>query len=434
MDIKCCLLILFVLGLTFGPVVPLFADEGLDANDVELGVAEEARWPSLGGGFRRDGRSRDLGPLTGAVRWKFETDGAVVGSVTIGLEDRVHVACEAGKLYTLDSAGTAVWVLDVNSPLLTAPSISPDGSLYVGGKAGKLYSVASDGRLLWTHDTGGAVYSSPAVGANGAVYVGSSDGTLYALSKVDGAELWRFKTKGPGVLPNGAIFASPSIGPDGTIYVAGLYDPKLYALNPADGSVKWTCRFPDATTDPNTGGWPFASPVVAEDGTIYQTLLYDRHLYAIEPADGAIRWAVEFHDAPIGEGPQATAADGGGWSEPVLGPDGTIYVCFDDPYIHAVAPAGTVQWAKSFGEVGGFTMVVDRTGTIYAACDDGFLYVIASDGTELPRLETGGWPAFPVIAADNLLILADSKDYSSLEKDAKNAVWAIDTNDMENSR
>ena len=192
--------------------------------------------------------------------------------------------------------------------------------------------------------------------------------------------------------------------------------------------MKWACRFPATSNDPNTGGWPYASPVVAADGTIYQTLLYDRHLYAIEPADGKIRWSVEFSDPPITPGPgPVVPADGDGWSEPVLGPDGTIYVCLDNPYIHAVDPNGTVKWAKPFGQVGGFTMTVDRAGAVYAVCDDGFLYVVASDGSELARYETGGWPVYPVIAADNLLIVADSKDYSSLEKDAKNTVWAIET-------
>jgi outer membrane protein assembly factor BamB len=388
-------------------------------------TAAEARWPSLGGGFARTGRSSDLGPLSGNVRWRFETDGPVIGSVTVGSAGHIHIACEDGKLYTLDSEGKVQWVLDVNSPLLSAPSVGPDGSLYVGGKAGKVYAVAPDGRLRWSFATGGATYSSPAVGAEG-VYVGSTDGTLYALAASDGVELWRFKTQGPGALPNGAIFASPSIGPDGTVYIGGLYDPTLYALNPADGGAKWSCRFPDTSKDPNTGGWPFASPVVAEDGTIYQTLLYDRHLYAIEPADGAIRWSVEFPDSGIPAAPNRNVpTDGSGWSEPVLGPDGTVYVSFDDLYIHAVEPSGKLKWSRLFGQVGGFTLVVDRTGAVYAASDDGFLYVVASDGTELTRFEIGGWPVFPVIAADNLLILADSKDYSSLEKGAKNAVWAI---------
>lgn len=393
-------------------------------------IVAEAEWPSLGGGFARTGQSQNLGPLSGEVRWKFETAGAIVDSVTVGSDGRIHVACEDGKLYAVNSDGTALWTLDINSPLVSAPSIGSDGSLYVGGKAGKVYAVTSDGRLRWTYATGGPVYSSPAVSASGTVYVGSGDGTLYALAASDGAELWRFKTKGPGVLPNGAIFASPSISPDGTIYIAGLYDPTLYALNPADGSVKWFCRFPDTSKDPNTGGWPFASPVVAQDGTIYQTLLSDRHLYAIEPSDGTIRWSVELPDSgiPIPFMPELIIpADSDGWSEPVLGPDGTIYVSLDDRYIHAVDPKGTIKWSKLFGQVGAFTLVVDKTGTVYAASDEGILYTVGSDGTELDRLETGGWPAFPVIAADDLLILVDSKDYSSLEKGAKNTVWAIST-------
>jgi outer membrane protein assembly factor BamB len=423
MRIKYCSVVLFVLAFVCGPVLAGFGGGGAEPD-----IVTEPKWPSLGGGFARTGQSRDLGPLSGEVRWKFETDGPVMSSVAVSSAGSVYVACEDGKLYALYPAGTVLWVLDVNSPLLSAPSIGPDGSVYAGGKSGKLYAVASDGRLRWTCATGAAIYSSPAVGAKGDVYVGSTDGTLYALAASDGSELWRFKTKGPGVLPDGAIFASPSIGPDGTIYVGGLYDPTLYALNPADGSVKWSCRFPDTSKDPNTGGWPFASPVVAADGTIYQMLLYDRHLYAIEPADGAIRWSVELPDSgiPISSMPgRSVPADSDGWSEPVLGPDGTIYVSLDDLYIHAVDPKGTIQWSKPFGQVGGFTLVVDKTSTVYAASDDGFLYVVGSDGTELARFETGGWPAFPVVAADGLLILADSKDYSSLEKGVKNTVWAI---------
>ena len=451
MNIKRGLMLLFVLVFALGAVVPLLAVRP-HVGGSAAGVAGEPKWPSLGGDFRRSGRSDDFGPLAGGVRWKFETGGAVVGSVTVGSEGRIHVACEDGKLYTLNSDGAALWMLDVNSPLLSAPSIGSDGSLYVGDRAGKLYAVTPDGRLNWTSDTGDAVYSSPAVGANGDVYVGSSDGTLYALAKADGAELWRFETKGPGALPKGAIFASPSIGADGTVYIAGLYDPNLYALNPADGSVKWVCRFPANSVDASTGGWPFASPVVAEDGTIYQTLLYDPNLYAIEPADGTIRWSVNLCDPRMFGGSTKAPTASDGWSEPVLGPDGTIYVSLDDRYLRAVHPSGVLLWVTQLGsslddiygpgwsdvmvgppgatsseETGGFTLTVDSSGIVYAASDSGNIYVVSPGSLVLGQFTTGGWPAFPVIAADDLLILADSKDYSSLEKEAKNAVWAIST-------
>ena len=219
-------------------------------------------------------------------------------------------------------------MVDVNSPLLSAPTIGPDGCLYVGSRDGALHAVDRHGRLCWVYNTGDAVHSSPAVASDGDVYVASTDGTLYALDR-DGAELWQFTTAGSGVLPAGSIFASPAIGADGTVYIAGLYDPNLYALDPADGSVKWACSFASAQSGDEEPGWPFASPVVADNGTIYQTLLYDRHLYAIDPNDGAILWRTDLLDPSSGcfhTDDVEEYADADGWSEPVLGPDGTIYV------------------------------------------------------------------------------------------------------------
>ena len=120
-----------------------------------------------------------------------------------------------------------------------------------------------------------------------------------------------------------------------------------------------------------------------------------------------------------------TYADADGWSEPVLGPDGTVYVSLDDPFLRAVDPNGSIRWATRLGEIGGFTLTVDRQGWVYAACDDGWVYVVDSTGLEIGRLETGGWPVLPVLAADGLLIVVDSQDYSGLKTDAKNAVYAI---------
>ncbi len=388
------------------------------------GPVVESLWPSLGGGFQRVGLSPSRGPLMGTVQWRFETGGAVVSSLTVGFDGRIHAACEDGKLYTLSKAGQPLWVADVNTPLVSAPTIGPDGGLYVGAKDGRLLALDPNGVQRWAFATGDAIYSSPAVGSNGTVYVGSADGILYALDAT-GAKLWQFKTGGPGALLNGAVFAAPSLAADGTVYVAGLYDPNLYALSPADGSVKWVCSFASDVNDPTSGGWPFAAPVVGPDGTIYQTLLYDRHLYAIEPADGAIRWSVDLCEASLFGPAQAATLEGDGWSEPVVGPDGTIYVSLDDPYLRAVDPSGAVKWVTQLGEVGAFTLTVDKDGMIYAASDDGHVYVVSPGSLVVAQFETGGWPGFPIVADDDLLILADAQDYSSLNSGQKNAVWAI---------
>jgi outer membrane protein assembly factor BamB len=393
---------------------------------------QQAKWASLGGDYQRSGQSRDQGPTQGCIQWQFETDGALIGSTTVGFDGRVHIPCEDGNLYTLDADGRLLWVFDANTPLWSAASIGPDGGLYVGGQNGTLYAVDPNGTLRWTYDTNDTIYSSPAVAANGDIYVGSADGTLYTLAP-DGTRLWQFTTNGPGKLPAGSILASPAIGQDGTVYIGALYDPNLYALNPADGSLKWKRSFTPANGE--AGGWLFASPVVGKDGTIYQTLLYDSHLYAIEPSAGTILWATDLLDlSAVGVSDKDLNPSAAGWSEPVLGADGTIYVCLDDPYLRAVDPNGKILWATQLGDLGGFTLVVDKNGQVYAACEDGFIYVVDPFGREVARFELDGWLGFPVIAGDGLLIATDSRDYSGYEAGGKNRVWAISAQCAEGSQ
>ena len=376
-------------------------------------------WRSLGGDFARTGLSDSNGPESGCIKWEFETTRAVSASITVGVDNRVYIPCEDGKLYALDPNGSPIWSYDANSPLISSPTIGPNGTLYVGGQNGILYAIDINGNLLWTHSTDGFIYSSPAVSADGNIYVGSQDGILYALDQ-DGSELWSFETKGPGEVPRGSIFASPAIDAYETVYIAGLYDPNLYALDPNDGSVKWTCNF-------ESQGWPFTSPVIANDGTIYQTLLYDTNLYAIEPQNGSIIWSIDLADpGSVWFDPNYAQdyGDADGWSEPALGPEGTIYVSFDDPYLRAVDPNGKIQWVSRLGDMGGFTLTVGNNGNIYAACDDGNLYVLNSNGEEIARFQSDSWLNFPVIA-DNLLIVADSKDNSLLVTYENNKVYAI---------
>lgn len=429
--IVACLAIL-ALALSGLPIVSLaFADPNTNPE-----LESESQWPSLGGDYTRSGLSPNEGLLEDRPGWTHEIGGAVLSSASVGSDGRVHVACEDGTLYTLDAGGAALWTADVNAPLLSAPSIGRDGRLFVGSRDGRLYTVDPNGRLGWTFETRDAVYSSPAVASNGNVYVGSTDGTLHALA-ADGARLWAFETRAPANL-QGAVFASPSIGADGTVYVAGLYDPNLYALDPADGSVKWTCSFalyPENPNDPNgarTGGWPFVSPVVGPDGTIYQTLLYDSHLYAIEPSAGTILWSVDLLDTPVID---QTSMDfdsyADGWSEPVIGPDGTIYVSLDDPYLRAVNSDGTIRWATKLGDIGGFTLTVDANGFVYAACDDGYVYLIDADGQQIGRWHTAGWPAYPIVTADGTVLVTDSQDYSMLITDTTNTVQSLSVESLQ---
>lgn len=407
-------------------------DPNLDIANIESGAFTvhpdspgppvQSKWKSLGGDFGRTGLSENHGPELGCIKWEFKMHPAVWGSPTIGFDGRVHIACDDGRLYTLDRDGALLCSYETDSPLLSSPTIGPDGTVYVGGDEGRLYAIDIDGNLRWTHDCDGTVYSSPAASEDGDVYVCSDRGTMYALGQ-DGSNLWSFQIKRPGRVPIGAILASPTIARDGTVYIGGVYDPNLYALDPIDGSIRWTCSF-------ESGDGLFASPVVAPDGTIYQTLLDDTHLHAVEPETGAVLWSTDLLDPNCGwfdaeQVEEYEYADG--WSEPALGPDGTIYVNLLDPFLRAVEPNGKIKWVRQLGMMGGFMLTVGSDGLIYATSDDGYLCVVEPGGREVARFETDRWLSFPAIQADGTIIVADTMDDSAWITDANNTVWAIST-------
>lgn len=412
-----------------------------------------SKWKTLGGDFDRRGLSEYAGPDLGCIKWQFETNGAISASITVGPNDTVYVPCEDGNLYALDPNGALLWTYNANAPLMSAATLGPDATAYVADQDGRLHAIDIDGNVRWTCTTGGFIYSSPAVSPDGNnVYVASADGKLYALGR-DGSELWSFETAGYGRL-GGSILASPAVGPNGTVYIAGMYDPNLYALEPNSGSVRWNREFQGwfDPCDPNGElgllfPWPFAAPVIADDGTIYLTMAYDPNLYAIDPNDGAIIWATNLSDTETGlfeptahqeikfdafhrdrcyyVDPEYNDVSVSAWSEPALGPDGTIYVSFDDQYLRAVEPNGVMKWATKLPTAGSFSLTVGSDGLIYAAGDQGFLYVVAPNGLRMARFESSNWPSLPVISADNTLIVADSKDNTLLINYTANKVSMI---------
>ena len=99
----------------------------------------------------------------------------------------------------------------------------------------------------------------------------------------------------------------------------------------------------------------------------------------------------------------------------MVGSDGTIYVSFDDPYLRAVEPNGTIKWITRLGVIGGFTLSIDRDNFIYAASDDNYVCVVDPNGREVSRFEGNNWVSFPAVAEDGTIIVSD----------ANNRVWAI---------
>ena len=135
-------------------------------------------------------------PLGG---WILRQARCKISAVTIGAADRVHLAGDDGRLYTLDPNGLLLWSYDSNSPLTSPPTVGPDGAVYVGTEDGRLCALDPNGRLRWNLLTDAIIYAAPALGPDGTIYVGSGDYKMYSLYRMnqgrqDRQVKWAFST------------------------------------------------------------------------------------------------------------------------------------------------------------------------------------------------------------------------------------------------
>lgn len=272
---------------------------------------------------------------------------------------------------------TVVWKFKTDGRVLSSP-VAAGGVVYVGASDGSVYAIdATQGTQRWRFATRGPVASSPAV-SGGLVYFSSVDGKVYAVDATTGTERWSFATKGerrftaPGI--HGAIprtermpdpfdvfLSSPTIV-DGTLFI-GSGDQHVYALDAATGALRWAFA---------TGDVVHASPAVA-NGLVYVGS-WDRNLYAIDASTGRERWRYTTGDDTVSYNQIGIAS-----SAAVA--NGMVFVGGRDGHFHAVdAATGALRWKHD-----------NRMGWTIAspAVRDGIVYFPTSDGTRFKALDAG---------------------------------------------
>ena len=255
-----------------------------------------------------------------------------------------------------------------------------DGTLYVSAMDGSVNALrAADGAPRWKAETEGYCHSSPVL-ADGRIVVGSADGRVYAFRARDGRRLWARRTGGP-------VYASAAVAKGIAAIASG--DGTVYGLDLADGNVRWRFALPPSPS-------AFAQSPAGTDGERFFVGAWDKHVYALDAATGALVWRQPGTDRSFAYSP----AIGG----PAVG-GGTVYIPANGNVLHAFdAATGATRWTyTSPGDKVGYSspaLVGDR---IYIGClgDKGEVRCIsAADGREVWVAATGStiYDSSPAVA------------------------------------
>jgi eukaryotic-like serine/threonine-protein kinase len=223
---------------------------------------------------------------------------------------------------------TEVWRTPLDITALTSTPVLRDGILYVNTSGltadrsapnGSVYAVdASTGHILWRFQTHGSMFSAPVVTADvvhTSAEISNVASMLFALNRADGSVRWHEQRN--GYLSNLEVVGR-------TLY-AGSTDKTVVAFRASDGAQLWSY---------STQGYIDSLTVTESAETAGAGIVYaasqDEILHALRATDGAVLW---------------TYQAGGFILAPVAVRDGLVYVASENGYIAALdAATGKVRW------------------------------------------------------------------------------------------
>lgn len=204
--------------------------------------------------------------------------------------------------------------------------------------------------------------------------------------------VWRY--------PLGAGTWAPPVSAGGVIY-AGGGDGRFHAVRAADGTPLWV--------------WPGTQAIdgraALDDAAVY--FLDTRfNLVALDRQTGALRWRLPLHNEFLAG---CSVPDNPTFNHRAATPllhDGTLYVGSSDGGLYAINPAnGTVRWRHDArAPVYSGIAVHDRATLLFGTMDGSVVLLDHENRREIRRLKTGGGVVTtPVVIGDR--IVAGSRDY-----------------------
>lgn len=338
----------------------------------------------------------DIGALSGE-RWHAQT-GSAIRSTPAVYNGNVYAGSGDGNLYCWDAqTGREVWRFAATASVCSSPCIA-GGRIYVTDRANTLFCVsARTGTLVWKKELGKPrvydwafdPYRSSPVADSGVLYAGSMDGKLYAMDPASGSVHWTYDA--------GAVILSTAAVHDHTVFIADA-NGRLHAVTAAAGKLKWIFRtHGDSLRNEEAG---FDRKAILSTPAIHNGLVFfggrDGWLYAVDEKSGTEKWELDYNVSWV----IASAAVRG---------DTLVTSTSDGHYINAVdTRTGKEIWRFTIKQPAWSSPVI-VSNTVLAGTGDGYIYVLdLVTGKEKSRYRLGEKIfSSPVIAGNTLYIGCD---------------------------
>jgi outer membrane protein assembly factor BamB len=253
---------------------------------------------------------------SGQLKWKYETDGEILGAANWtrsadGQKIWILVGSYDNRVHGVDAeTGQAVWIYETDNYVNGSPAVA-DGMCVFGGCAALIHAISvADGTPVAEIDSGSYIAASAAF-LEGQVYVGNYDNVFLRADIESGKILWQYtESEAP-------IFSSPAVTED--LVVFGSRDNLVRALRRDDGKPVWTFK---------TLGEVDSSPAICGDKVVVGS--EDGRLYMLGLADGKQRWSYEIGQPII--------------SSPAVA-QGAVVIGCDDGYVYAFGSVHSVEGA-----------------------------------------------------------------------------------------
>ncbi|MSP62452.1 MAG: hypothetical protein EXR72_19390 [Myxococcales bacterium] len=301
---------------------------------------------------------------------------------------RVFIGSHGGSFFALRPRdGEVLWKKQIAGGVSSRPLYLADQkAIFVGGDDGAMYCLdAATGRERWAYHTKGPIDGEP-VYDDGLLYFTNGENRVYAIDAQSGAWRWQYDREAPESFTIRG-FAGPLLF-GGRAYV-GFSDGYLATLNARTGDVIWarslageSARFSDVDSTP-----------VIVDGSLYVSS-FSGGVYALDPADGAVRWRFEV------EGAGTVRVD-----------RGRIYFAAARGGLHCLDLKGRVVWRQALAQQGELSTptLLDGRYLLVSASDAGTYVADARSGRLLQFFEPGkGVTAEPVSDGRQVYVLTNT--------------------------